>query len=170
VITSHPHAQDHRVVTDDVTHLNEEIARLRGKLDRREAWKVRGRRAALTLLIVLGCGLVAMSLIAWYVRATVLNSDRYVDAMSPIARSAAVQDAVATKIDNAIESRVDFDSLIREALPDQAAQLAPAFAVGLQQILRNQINDFVHGPRFPELWDDANRRAHERVVELLTTG
>jgi hypothetical protein len=175
VIPSHPPAQEHRLVadavpSDDVTQLNAEIDRLRGKLDRREAWKARGRRASLTFLIVLGCGLVAMSLIAWYVRATVLNTDRYVDAMSPIAHSPAVQQAVADKVDNAIQSKVDFDSLISSALPQQAEQLAPAIATGLQQILRRQIDDFVQSPRFPELWDDANRRVHSRVVELLTTG
>ena len=40
--------------------------------------RARGRRR-LSFLLVLGCGLVAMSLIAVYVRATVLNTDRYVD-------------------------------------------------------------------------------------------
>jgi hypothetical protein len=174
VIPSHPPAREHRpvadVVPDQVTELNEEVARLRAKLDRREAWKTRGRRAWLSLLLVLGCGLVAMTLIAWFVRANVLNTDRYVNAMAPIARSTAVQNAVADKLDNAINTRVDFDSVIQSALPAQAQQLAPAIATGLQSVIRRQIDDFVHSERFPQLWDDANRRAHERVVELLSTG
>jgi hypothetical protein len=156
--------------TDQVAELNDEIARLRGKLDRRERWKARGRRASLVLLLVLGCGLVAMSLIAAYVRVTVLNTDRYVETMAPIARSADVQRAVADKLDTAITSRVDFDSLLRSALPDRADPLAPALATGLEQAIRSRIDDFVASDRFPQLWDEANRRVHSRVVALLTTG
>jgi hypothetical protein len=156
--------------SDDIGALNAEIERLRGKLDRRERWRLRGRRAALTFLLVLGCGLVAMSLIAAYVRVTVLNTDRYVETMAPIAESPAVQKAVADKLDTAITSRVDFDSLLRSALPDRADPLAPALTTGLEQAIRSRIDTFVASDRFPQLWDEANRRVHSRVVALLTTG
>jgi hypothetical protein len=155
---------------DRVSELTEEVARLRAKLDRREAWKQRGRRFSLTLLLVLGCGLVAMSLIAVYVRATVLNPDRYVETMAPIAESPAVQRAVADKLDAAISSKVDFDSLMRSALPAQVDPLAPALALGLDNAIRQRIDAFVASDRFETLWVEANRRAHTRVVALLTTG
>src|SRR5688572_5364532 len=90
--------------------------------------------------------------------------------MAPIADSPDVQQAVADKLDTAITSRVDFDGLMRSALPDQADPLAPALATGLQQAIRGRIDGFVASDRFEQLWDEANRRAHTRVVELLTTG
>jgi hypothetical protein len=155
---------------DEVAQLNEEIDRLRSKLDRRGRWKAAGRRLSLTLTLVLGCGLVALSLIAWYVRATVLNTDRYVATMAPIATSPSVQKAVADKLDTAITSRIDFDSLLRQALPPRADPLAPVLATGLHQAIRSRIDGFVHSARFPQLWDEANRRIHSRVVALLTTG
>jgi hypothetical protein len=119
---------------------------------------------------VLCCGLVAMSLIAAFVRANVVNSDRYVETMAPIARSPAVQQAVADKLDTAITSRVDFDALLREALPPRADPIAPALAGGLQQAIRSRLDAFVASPDFANLWDEANRRAHSRVIALLTTG
>ena len=143
---------------------------MRGKLDRRAARRTRARRAALSLLLVLGCGLVALSLIAVYVRETVLDTNRYVAAMSPIAASPAVQQAVAAKLDTAISSRVDFDALLREALPAQADPLAPALAGGLRQAIRTRLDSFVASADFQRLWDEANRRAHARVIALLTTG
>ena len=155
---------------DDVARLKEEIEQMRRKLDRRAAWRTRGRRAGLSFLLVLGCGLVALSLIAVYVRATVLNTDRFVNAMAPIAASPAVQQAVADKLDNAITSRVDFDGLMREALPTQADPLAPALAGALEQAIRSRLDTFVASDRFQTLWEEANRRAHTRVVALLTTG
>ena len=156
--------------TDEVARLQGEVDDLRAKLDRRGQRMARARQAALVFLLVLGCGLVAMSLIAAYVRTTVLNTDRYVQTMAPIARSPAVQTAVADKLDTAISSSVDFDGLLRDALPDRADPLAPALAGGLRQAIRSRVDAFVTSDRFTQLWDEANRRAHSRVVALLTTG
>ena len=128
------------------------------------------RRTALVFLLVLGCGLVAMSLIALYVRATVLNTDRFVATMAPIAESPDVQRAVADKLDGAITGRVDVDALMREALPDRADPFAPALADALSGAIRARIDALVASDDFERLWDDAVRRAHSRVVELLTTG
>ena len=155
---------------DEVTKLKEEVAELQTKLDRRERRRTMARRFSLAFLLVLGCGLVACSLIAVYVRATVLDTDRYVEAMAPIARSPDVQQAVAEKLDGAIASRVDFDALLREALPPRVDPLAPALATGLQQAIRGRLDAFVASDEFENLWDEANRRAHSRVVALLTTG
>src|SRR5688500_17990163 len=111
-----------------------------------------------------------MSLIAAFVRATVINTDRYVDTMAPIARSPDVQRAVADKLDGAIDSRVDFDALLSEALPPRADALAPALSGGLQSAIRSRLDAFVASDDFANLWDEANRRAHSRVLALLTTG
>ena len=99
-----------------------------------------------------------------------LNSDRYVDTMAPIAASPPVQQAVADKLDTAITSRVDFDALVREALPPRADPLAPVLATGLQQAIRSRLDVFVASDNFQTLWNEANRRVHERVVGLLVTG
>jgi hypothetical protein len=155
---------------DEVARLKDEVAQLQAKLDRRARWQARGRNAGLSLLLVLGCGLVALSLIAAYVRVTVLNSDRYVETMSPIAASPAVQQAVADKLDTAITSRVDFDALVREALPPRAEPLTPVLATGLQEAIRSRLDAFVASDNFQTLWDEANRRIHDRVVALLVSG
>jgi hypothetical protein len=161
------------VPPEDVAQLRAENEQLRAdnsKLLRRAMWRARIRRASLTLLLVLGCGLVGASIIAIWTRATVLNTDRYVNTMAPIARSPAVQSAVADKLSTAITSKVDVNALAQEVLPDRADVLAPAIAEGVNGAVRRQITDFVHSDRFPEIWDNANRRIHDRVVGLLTTG
>jgi hypothetical protein len=130
--------------------------------------RTRLRRAGLVLLLVLGCGLVAASLIAVYVRATVLNTDRYVETMAPIAESPDVQRAVAAKLDAAIASRVDYGALMQQALSDRGAGIAPALADSLRGAVRSQLDRLVASDGFQRLWEESNRRAHAFVVELLT--
>jgi hypothetical protein len=154
----------------EVRRLEDEVAHLRSRLDRREAWQRRARRAAMAALLFLGCALIAASAIALFVRATVLDTDRYVRTMAPIAESPAVQRAVAERLDAAIAQRVDFDALMRDALPDRADPLAPALADALRRAIRTRLDEFVASDTFPRLWNEANRRAHTRVVALLTTG
>jgi len=128
------------------------------------------RRTALVLLMTLGCLLVALSLIAAYVRVTVLNTDRFVNTMEPIAASPAVQQAVASKLDTAISSKVDYDALMQDVLPTKVQPYAPALGDALHNAIRNQLNRFVASSEFQTLWEDAVRRAHARVVDLLSTG
>ena len=161
------------VPPEDVTQLRDEVEQLRAtneKLQGRLAMRARLRRAAMVLLLVLGCGLTGAALIALWTRATVLNTDRYVDTMAPIAASPAVQDAVADKLNTRITGAIDISALAREALPERADVLAPAIAAGAESAIRQGLDRFVASDRFQTLWNEANRRAHSRVVALLTTG
>src|SRR4051794_12073372 len=153
--------------------LQAEVERLRAEnaaLSRRVEWRRSLRRASSGFLLVLGCGLAVLSLLAIWLRATMLNTDRYVNTVAPIAADPAVQGAVADKLKTAINSRVDFTALAREVLPDRADVLAPAIERGAESVIADRIDDFTRSERFQQLWVEANRRAHTRVVELLEGG
>ena len=153
--------------------LDEEVERLRAEnaaLTRRVARRVRLRSAAAWFVLVLGCALAVLSLVAVWLRVTLLDTDRYVNTVAPIAAEPGVQQAVADKLETAIYSRIDFAALAREALPDRADVLAPAIQTGIQSIISDRIGEFTRSQRFHDLWIEANRRAHTRVVELLTGG
>ncbi len=157
----------------DAAALQAEVERLRAanaRLERRADWRRRGRRAAKVALLVLGCGLAVLSLVAIWLRMTLLDTDRYVQTVAPLAAQPPVQRAVATKLKTAIDSRVDYAGLIREALPPKADPIAPALGRGVQSFLDGRIDQFTRGPRFRQLWTEANRRAHVRVVALLEGG
>jgi hypothetical protein len=158
---------------EDTEALRAEVERLRlenEKLQRRGTRRDRARRASVVALVILGCGLAALSVVAIWLRVTLLDTDRYVSTVAPIAAKPAVQKAVADKLDNAINSRVDFAGLAREALPDRADVLAPAIQRGLQSFIRTRIDDFTQSQRFQDLWVESNRRAHTRIVDLLEGG
>jgi hypothetical protein len=161
------------VPPEDVARLRAEVEQLQKTNERMRdklATRARLRRAAVVFLLVLGCGLTGAALISLWTRATVLNTDRYVKTMAPIGESAAVQKAVADKLEARITGAIDFNALAREALPDRADVLAPAIAAGGEAAIREGLDRFVASDRFQTLWEEANRRAHTRVVALLTTG
>ena len=129
---------------DEVAKLKDEVAGLQAKLDRRARWQARGRRFSLTLLLVLGCGLVALSLIAAYVRVDSaqhrsLRGHDGADRREPAGPAGGRRQARQPRS----TSRVDFDALLREALPPRADPLAPALATGLQQAIRSRLDAFV---------------------------
>lgn len=153
--------------------LNEEVERLRARnaeLERKVRRRLRVRGSLSGLLLVLGCGLAVLSLLAVWLRGTLLDTDRYVNTVAPIAADPAVQDAVADQLETAIYSRVDFTALARQVLPDRADVLAPAIETGAKTVISQRIESFTRSDRFQTLWVEANRRAHARLVELLTTG
>jgi hypothetical protein len=157
----------------DAEELQAEVERLRAenaKLGRRVAWRLRARRASVVFLLVLGCGLAVLSLLAIWLRVTLLDTDRYVDTVAPLAAEPPVQRAVATKLKSAIDSKVDYDGLIRQALPDRADVLAPAIGTGLKSFVDTRIDQFTQSERFQTVWTEANRRAHDRVLALLEGG
>lgn len=156
----------------DVT-LHDEVEKLRADnaaLQRKASIRRTLRRASVVGLLILGCGLALLSVVAIWLRVTVLDTDRYVDTVAPIAAEPAVQKAVADKLNTAINSKIDFAALAREVLPDRADVLAPAIATGVQSQIHSRLNEFTASPKFQQLWTDANRRAHSRLVELLTVG
>ncbi len=153
--------------------LHDEVERLRADnaaLQRKVAIRRTIRRASVVGLLILGCGLALLSVVAIWLRVTLLNTDNYVKTVAPIAAEPAVQRAVADKLDTAINSKIDFDALARQVLPDRADVLAPAIASGVQAQIRSRLNDFTASPRFQELWTEANRRAHTRLTDLLIGG
>jgi hypothetical protein len=167
----HP-LSDEPASVSDVT-LNDEVERLRADneaLRRKVALRRTVRRASVVFLLVLGCGLAALSVVAIWLRVTLLDTDRYVNTVAPIAAEPAVQRAVAGKLDTAINSKIDFTALARQVLPDRADVLAPAISAGVQAQITERLNDFTASARFQELWTNANRTAHARIVELLTGG
>jgi hypothetical protein len=156
--------------TDALRAENERLRQQNAKLQRSRTRRERARRASVVALVIIGCGLAALSVVAIWLRVTLLDTDRYVNTVAPIAAEPAVQKAVADKLDGAINSRVDFDALAREALPDRADVLAPAIQRGLQSFIRTRIDGFTQSQRFQDLWVEANRRAHTRLVDLLEGG
>jgi hypothetical protein len=132
-----------------------------------------------TLLIVLGCVLAPVSVIAVWSANQVSNTDRYVANVSPLIREPAIRNAVTDKISTAISNQID----VRHLTNTVAAQLSHrglarlgALLSSLSGPIASGVNGFIHSAvakiiassRVQKLWIRGNRIIHEQLVLALS--
>ena len=149
------------------------------------------RRICVAVLLVLGFVLTPVAVLVTYAKTQVLDTDRYVSTVKPLASDPAVQNYVADTVTAELLSQVDVKAYVNQAL--SAVQGAPALqalpgqaqAVGAQasQALQglagpisSAVESFVHeaalrvvqSSQFQQVWVAANRAAHAQIVKVLT--
>ena len=148
------------------------------------AGRQRWRTLVAVVLIVLGCVLAPLSVVAIWTRNQVTNTDRYVATVTPLAADPAVQQAITDQITAQVFTYIDIQALTTQAvdalsarvegrgLPPQAAAalqgLAGPVANGVQGFVRTQVERIVQSQAFEDAWIQANRVAHEALVKALT--
>ncbi|MCF4139126.1 hypothetical protein L1856_23765 [Streptomyces sp. Tue 6430] len=132
------------------------------------------------MLIVLTCVLVPVALLTVWVHDIVLDTDRYVSTVSPLASDPAIEDAAVKRITEAADVRVDGSQvtsdiaawLQSQGLPPRAAQalkgLGPQLDSAVDGTVEKVATRFVRSDRFERIWTNANRAAHAAVVDALT--
>jgi hypothetical protein len=154
-----------------------ELERLRAEAAARSHRGARaGRWTGAIVLMVLASLIGLTSLTAVWLRSQVLNTERYVETVAPLASDPVIQAAVAARLSAEIVAKLDIQGLAMqavEALEDRGAprrlgELVPPLVSGLQSFLNDKIREVVASQRFAEFWANANRMAHEQVEAVLT--
>lgn len=133
------------------------------------------RSALAAVLVVIGCVLAPLSVVAVWASAEVVDTDRYVATMAPLAADPAIQDGVANRVTTAVVQQLDVGSLLGAAAGELPPRLA-SLVTGLAQPIDSGVTDFVHkqadrvvrSQAFTGIWTKANRAAHTAVVTFLT--
>jgi hypothetical protein len=143
---------------------------------RRQRW----RSVVATLLIVIGCILAPISVVAVWTKNLVTDTDRYVATVQPLASDPAIQSAVADRITAEIFTHLDVagvtnqavDALAERGLPplvaNQLHSLSGPLSSGVQSFVRDEVGKVVASDTFADAWLTANRAAHQALVAALT--
>jgi hypothetical protein len=142
---------------------------------RRFGW----RALVATILIVIGCLLAPVSVLAVWAANEVGNTGRYVATMEPLASNPAIQNALTDKITTAIVTRLNVTGYADQAaaelssrgLPKASALLksvAPSIASGAAGFIHGEVRKIVTGPRFARAWVQANTLVHQELVKALS--
>jgi hypothetical protein len=130
----------------------------------------RWRRILAGVLIVISCILVPVSGLAIWVRNQLLDTDRYVETVTPLASNPAVIATAATRLTDELFDAVDIEQEIADALPRRARALAAPIAAGTRQLVEQLALRVLESDQFQEVWVEANRFAHTQVDNALTGG
>lgn len=166
----------------EVAHLREQVSPdgsgAAGAPARRSSRALRWTASA--TLAILAAVLAIPAVAARFAHSELMDTDRYVETVAPLASDPAVQDAVATTISNALIQQLDLESVVEQALTGltEAAPRIPDRVVGLAPVLADQANgyitrfvtQFVQSAAFAQLWTQANRVAHANLQSVLTGG
>ena len=83
----------------------------------------RWRRALVVVLVVIGCILAPLAMAGVWLKAQILDTDTYVSTMAPLSENPDVQNALATRITNALVADTSLQDQVADRLPERA-QLA----------------------------------------------
>ncbi|WP_318212655.1 hypothetical protein [Streptomyces sp. SJL17-1] len=161
--------------TNELAALRARVAALEGETAARPAPRHRGRSFLAAVLIVIGCVLVPLGIVAAWTADIVGDTDRYVSTVAPLASDEDVQAAVANRVTTAVMDHLDLEDLLEGVAPEQR----PLLAKGLGKLggsLESALGSFVHdkaqevvaSDAFETVWTDANRAVHTSVVRALT--
>lgn len=95
---------------------------------------------------------------------TIVNTDRYMQAVGPLISKPAVQTAIAQYTTDQLFRQVDVEAFTEQALPPKAAFLAPQLAEQVETGAETALKRVLARPQFQDRWLDIQRRQHERLV------
>jgi hypothetical protein len=157
--------------TQDVEAMQSELLHLRRQVDEHQvaarARQHRGRGWAVGLLIVLGLLLLAVGNVTFWVRGTVLNTNRWVRAVGPLTRNEVVANAVSIYVVDGLFDLLDVDQILQDALPSEYQFLSGGLARALRTLAQDTGTSLVQSEQLNTVWIELNRTTHRAVMGVL---
>jgi hypothetical protein len=130
--------------------------------------KRRKRRSRWSMgLVIFAAVLLPISGLTMWSRNQLLNTDRYVNTVEPLASDPTIKAAVADRLTQVVTDAADLKDRANDALPQQAKFLAAPIAAGAEQLVHELATKLIDTDQFRTLWREANRVSHEQIVDLL---
>ena len=131
------------------------------------------------LLLVLGCLLAPVSVLAVWSANQVSDTNRYIPNVEPLIHDPAIQTALTDQVTNQITSHLNVtgyadqaaDLLSSKGLGRVGALLksfGPSIGGAVNGYIRGQVRNIVASPQFARLWVQVNSVAHQELVKAVS--
>jgi hypothetical protein len=125
------------------------------------------RRVLVWVLLGLAVLVLLVSALTVWVQRQALDTDNWVEVSGQLLEDDDVRAVVATRLVDRIFADADLQARISQLLPAERQNLAAPAAGLVQQAAVPAADRLLQRPRTLQLWEEANRRAHERLVAIL---
>lgn len=129
-------------------------------MSRKRAWLVWG-------LIVLATLITLISSLTIWSKRQLLSTDNWTKSSARLLQNDDIRAAISTKLVEVTFNRSNASAQLQKYLPKSAQGAAPAIAAGIQVAATRAASTLLSTPRAQQLWEQANRAAHERLVAVL---
>jgi hypothetical protein len=142
-------------------------------LEDRPGKRRRARRIVATVLVILTIVVFTVAVPGTWARRTLLNTDRYVATVAPLAKDPAIQEYLARTVTAEVFSALDVQDRLSSVLTQQTprlAFLAGPIANGVEGFVRDQVQKIFASDAFATFWEEANRYVHAQLIAALNGG
>jgi Short C-terminal domain len=135
----------------------------------------RGRRRVAIALVVLASVLAFLAILAIWANRQLLDTDNWTETSSELLEREAVRSQIATFLVDQLYAHVDVEQDLEQVFEQvldgpRAAVLAGPAAGGLRSLAENGVDRLLQRPRPQAAWEEANRRAQARLLQLVEGG
>jgi hypothetical protein len=127
----------------------------------------RPRRKLVMAIIVVATLIGLLAVFAVWAKRQALETDSWVETSSELLEDEDIQQAVAGFLVDTLFTNVDVEAELQERLPPQFQSLAGPAAGAVRQLADRAALEALGRPRVQQLWEDANRAAHETFVDVV---
>jgi hypothetical protein len=156
-----------------------EAAGLRGRPRQARRHRFSWWTPVAALLIVAGCVLAPVSVLAVWTANQVSDTSRYVANVAPLIKDPAIQNALTDKLTGEIVTRIDVKGLTDQAAAELTAKglskiggllqgVSGSLASGVAGFVHGSIHKIITGPRMADAWAQVNRVASQQLVAVLS--
>ena len=125
------------------------------------------RRALPIALVIVASVLTLVSAFAIWAKRQLLETDTWVDTSTELLQNEAIRDALATFLVTEVYDNVNVEAEIARRLPPRLEPVAGPISGGLRQLADDVARRVLADPRVQNLWEQANRGAHEELLAVI---
>jgi hypothetical protein len=135
--------------------------------------RTRWRSIAAVVCVVLAALLTTPAGVAFWGQRTLNDGQRYLDTVGPLVDSPQVQEAISTKVIDAIEQQVDIEAILNNAFAGvitdrpRLQQLVGPLSGAVDGLIEREVREFVASDAFADVWVRVNTRAQQTLVRVL---
>src|SRR5262249_19873862 len=125
------------------------------------------RSIAVWTLIVLASLLALVSALTVWSKQQLLDTDKFTSSSAKLLANDEIRATVSNRLVDLLNERIDVQTQLEQNLPPRAKGAAPAIAAAIQNSAGQVMNAFLGTAQAEQLWEQANRRAHTALVNVL---